>query len=94
MRLNRENDVREVLRNSKGLAVYEISERLGMLPDTVVKILRRCPDMYIHSWALAQRPGSKITCWYAIWRLAKIPADCPRPNNTRDRTPKGASHAE
>ena len=70
------NRLREALKAAPdGVTNGELSKLTGIDPSQVTKSLRIMPDAYIDRWMPSSAPGG----WSAIWVMAEIPEDCPKP---------------
>ena len=67
--------LRELLRmHPDGLGVNTISHYLDIAEPAVRSSLKTMVDAYIDRWVPARNRG-----WAAVWCVAEIPEDCPRP---------------
>jgi len=77
--------VRQALRdNPDGLTVAQIVIATGAPENTVNRLLRNMPDVYIDRWIY--RGTKKYVS--AIWCAVVPPPDCPRPERAGNLTQK------
>jgi hypothetical protein len=66
--------IRDMLTDTDGFTAKEIMVALGVDKRVLARSLRSMPDVYIDRWI-----GPKRGQWCAVWCVATIPKDCPRP---------------
>ena len=62
-------------KNPDGLTIPEICQHLGIDGPAASASLKRDELTYIDRWTTNPRAGQ----WLAVWCLASMPADAPRP---------------
>ena len=91
MSKSRHPEIRQLLRNNPdGLTSLEISENLGVLPDSAYNALRNMPDTYVDRWTNARQSQPAEAVWCAI----VPPEDCPRPTTKTTKRKEMNGHAE
>ncbi len=79
MRKSNHERIRRVLRNvGDGMCVPDLADLLNIHPTSIATALTNMPDAYIDRWT----PTSNKRNWKAVWCLADVPEDCPRPDKT------------
>lgn len=75
MRPTHHAKLRDVLhRHPDGLTTTQISQYIDVNETAVRSSLKSMVDAYIDRWVPARNRG-----WAAVWCIAEIPEDCPRP---------------
>ena len=81
MRISKRSKIRQVLRETGGLTVSELSKRVGYSDSkSALTALKSMPDTYIDRWNTDKQR------WSAVWCVVDVPPDCPRPDR------KGKKH--
>jgi hypothetical protein len=77
----RQTAIREMLKQHDGLTAQELRERLSMRKKDgsaiATAILRNMADAYIDRWTLEDDK------WVAVWDVAEVPEDCPKPEERK-----------
>ena len=72
--------VRALLRQFEdGLSAKEIAERTGIDQDTLYRVLKKMPDVYIDRWIHLYDSGHPT----AIWCSVDVPKNCPKPSKRK-----------
>jgi hypothetical protein len=66
--------IRELLTGSDGYTVKEIMLALGLERRVLVRSMQSMPDVYIDRWI-----GPNRGQYAAVWCVAAVPNDCPKP---------------
>ena len=84
MRHSNHKAIRELLlQNPDGLMVSEIAKALGVKNDSIKVALRSMVDTYVDRWVkLRSAPMA------AVWCAVEVPANCPKPDDSRSKSKK------
>ena len=66
--------IREFLTGSDGYTVKEIMLVLGVDRRVLIRSMQSMPDVYIDRWR-----GPVRGQYAAVWCVAAVPSDCPKP---------------
>lgn len=84
----RKDKIRRLLKSTStgALTAQDIAKRLDLPLTTVRTVLKSMDDVYIATW----KRVPKTHAWTALFAVAHVPADAPRPNLL---LPKNIRHA-
>jgi hypothetical protein len=63
-----------------GMTVRQITEALGAEKEAVRSALRVMPHVYVDRWLAVRTGAGGCVQWAAVYALADIPPDMPRPD--------------
>ena len=67
--------IRAHLRKGSDATSSEIADSIGVSVSSVTRALKDMPDTYIDRWI------AQAGCWRAVWAVAEVPDDCPKPSH-------------
>ena len=84
MRKSNHAAIRALLhQNPDGLMVSEVAKALGVKNDSIKVALRSMVDTYVDRWVkLRSAPMA------AVWCAVEVPANCPKPDDSRSKSKK------
>ena len=66
--------IRALLTDTDGLTIKEIITAMDVDKRVITRSLKSMPDIYIDRWV-----GPRRGQWCAVWCVATVPKDCPKP---------------